>query len=284
MFAGKAWGDENNFPVILFHGLLDNCGSFSRLIEFLPTSFYYVGIDFPGHGKSSHFQDGIPLQYFNYVLSVRFIVDYFKFSKCHLIGHSLGAQIIITFAALYPENIDKIICLDGIIPEPISLEKTVVRFRKILENISSSVPGKIPPSYSYEEALDRLIRNRHFPLRREAGEALLERSLVPSANGFRFSSDQRLKGWWRIPMTLEQIKQFVIRVKCPILLILASDTQNNYKPVYGEEYVERLETFVKGVIDIKVVTVEGNHDVHNNCPERVLPHIRSFLLDIKSNL
>ncbi|CAG7817538.1 unnamed protein product [Allacma fusca] len=57
--SGKTWGDVNGIPVLGLHGWTDNAGTFDRLAPLLPKSLYFVAIDLPGHGRSSHHPEGL---------------------------------------------------------------------------------------------------------------------------------------------------------------------------------------------------------------------------------
>lgn len=281
MFAGKTWGNGKNYPVILLHGILDNCCFFDRLIRLLPPSFFYMAIDLPGHGKSSNFPNGVPLEFLNYFISVRYAVDHYKCQKFNLIGHNFGGQIGMFLAAMYPERVDKIVCLEGIIPEPIPLNETVEKTMARLNNIYSCVPSVNKPSYSLNEAADKLLASRFTELNDEAKQNLLSRSLTAGSEGCRLSNDDRLKAYWRVPMTLEQIECFVKRVQNPVLLIIG---RNIFSQLIGENYLIRLESYIKEADNIKIAYVKGSHDVHIIHPERVAVHIGPYFNGFKCNL
>lgn len=104
--AAKTWGSSKNYPILVIHGLMDNASSFDRLISQLPKSFYYVCIDLPGHGYSSHFPSSVPLKFLNYVHCIKFVLDELNWKNCASIAHSLGASMIHFFTYLYPSYSD----------------------------------------------------------------------------------------------------------------------------------------------------------------------------------
>lgn len=114
-------------------------------------------------------------------------------------AHSYGGQIGFIFAQLYPECIEKLIMLDTIITFPIAVKNFKHYLSRSVDahiNIEKKLlEKKKPPSYTHEEALDRLWNGRSYaPIKLEAAKALLERAIAPTEDGkFIFTVDQRLK-------------------------------------------------------------------------------------------
>lgn len=281
-FVGKSYGNPANQMALVIHGLQDNCGSFDRLLPYLPQSFYYVCIDLPSHGKSSYMPGNFYIHSIDYILVYKLIFDHFNRKKYIIIGHSYGGQIGILFSQLYPEYVLKLIMLDTVYFFPYTpltfkhaMEDYSKEYVKIAENQSSP---NTRPTYTYEAALNRLITNRKYGyLNKEAAEPILKRNTEKLADGkYRFTLDPRLKLVMNPGYTMQTIVQMVkkIPVQCPHILILTANTpqQQWFKPV-----IQVLKTNKK----CKIVLVRGDHDVHNKHPERVAPHIAKFLLNSK---
>uniref|UniRef100_A0A8C9HD83 AB hydrolase-1 domain-containing protein n=1 Tax=Piliocolobus tephrosceles TaxID=591936 RepID=A0A8C9HD83_9PRIM len=88
--AAKAWGSLQGPPVLCLHGWLDNANSFDRLIPLLPQDFYYVAMDFGGHGLSSHYSPGVPYYQQTFVSEIRRVVADLKWNRFSILGHSFG--------------------------------------------------------------------------------------------------------------------------------------------------------------------------------------------------
>nr|XP_018900562.1 PREDICTED: probable serine hydrolase [Bemisia tabaci] len=277
---GKTWGNNSNAPVLVVHGRLDNCGTFDPLIPLLPQEYFYVCIDFPGHGKSSPFPVGTPLKFFDFVLTMKRVVDYFNWKEVTCLGHSFGVQTSLYLAAIYPELVTKIIALEiGL--GGVETSQLTLRYRERFDQLLSlekKLANRSPPSYSYAEAANRVKKNRWMSeLTDEACSVLIKRSLVPNGNGFYFSTDQRFRLGVGPDLTGEQQISIFKQVKCPVLLILGDITEREFWA--KADIVKEIYNYFKTeALNISMVTVSGNHDVHLNHPERVSPHIRSFLL------
>ncbi|CAH0393130.1 unnamed protein product [Bemisia tabaci] len=284
---GKTWGDNNNAPVLVVHGRQDNCGTFDPLIPQLPQEYFYVCIDHPGHGKSSPFPAGTPLKFFDYVLTLKRVINYFSWKEVICLGHSFGAQVSLYLAAFYPELVKKIIALDGVSPDCVETHQITSWYRRQFDNFLSQekkLANKSPPSYSYSEAAHRVKNNRWMSqLTDEACNILIERSLVPNENGYYFSTDQRFKIGVLPGLTSDQQISVFKQIRCPIIMIVADETaskfwskDSNIKNVYNYFKFEALNA--------SVIIVSGNHDVHLNHPERVSPYVKSFLSNARSKL
>ena len=90
--AAKEWGNPNGLPVLAVHGWLDNAGSFDPLIPYIskPHNLHIVAIDEPGVGFSSHKPPGSEYGRWSTLIEMKRVIDFMKWDKCTLIGHSQG--------------------------------------------------------------------------------------------------------------------------------------------------------------------------------------------------
>lgn len=250
-------------------------------MPFFPASLFVVCIDLPGHGYSSHFSPGVLLNFMDYVLTIKRVADYFCWSTFYYLGHSFGAQIGAYFSAFYPQYVAKLIMLDAIASYyPLdNIKRHAQVTRKLLDN-EVKMAGRKRPSYSYEEALERIKINRISKLDNEAAIALLKRSVVPYENGYSFSTDQRLKIAVWSSWNAQQNLQILKNIKCPQLIIFARESL----PVMSLNIFRPVMQIYKSRKNFHYKVVEGNHDVHNNNPERVAPLVEKFLIEFNSKL
>nr|XP_023017660.1 serine hydrolase-like protein 2 isoform X1 [Leptinotarsa decemlineata] len=282
--AGKAYGEEQDPLVVCTHGIMDNAGSLDRLITYLPNTFYYIAVDLPGHGQSSHFPPHLPIHTLNYLLVYKYISKYYG-KKYIILGHSYGGQIGILYAQLYPDCVEKVIMLDTVSIFPVSASYFKDYISGNLEDfvkMEEKLLGKQPPSYTEEEALHKLQNGRNYgPITRAAAVALFPRSVKKVGNDqYQFTLDQRIKHALNLTRDIRYIIETLKSnpLQCPVLFILGK------KSTAQQVYLSSLIQYLKKQKNIRFKMVEGNHDVHNNNPERVAPHIVKFLLWKKGKL
>ncbi|KAF4526753.1 hypothetical protein B566_EDAN015100 [Ephemera danica] len=282
--AAKAWGHPDGLPIIGVHGLQDNAATFDRLAPLLPTSFYLVSIDLPGHGLSSHLPKGTLYNFLDMMQVITRIANHFNWKKFYYLGHSLGGQIGTYYASLYPERVIKLVIVDAFRPGAISENGYIAIFRsrhkKLLELEKKLENGK-EPCYTYEEAKRRVLASRFSILTPDAADIFLNRSLRPNNGGYTFRLDQRLKFLVYPPHTNSQQIAIIGNLRCPFLLVKASESL----PMYEMRTTQELLTLLRMSSSVfEEIVVEGTHDVHLIHPERVSTAVSTFLLHSKSQL
>ncbi|XP_051016051.1 serine hydrolase-like protein 2 isoform X2 [Acomys russatus] len=258
--AVKAWGSQKNPPVLCLHGWLDNANSFDRLIPLLSQDYYYVAMDFGGHGLSSHYNPGLPYYHQNFVSEVRRVATAFKWTRFSLLGHSFGG----TVGGMETENI------------------LTYKRRNIEHTLQVEASQKSPRVLSPEEMLQGFLSNNSH-VKKECGELLLQRGATKVATGLVLNRDRRIS----LPensfefMSRELFVHSTRSLQANVLLIKAMSgyydvrrtNDDNKEPVVF--MVDTLKTILRE--RFQFVEVPGNHYVHLNEPHLVAGAINSFL-------
>ncbi|XP_017888159.1 serine hydrolase-like protein [Ceratina calcarata] len=263
--AAKIYGPPMEKKALLVHGILDNAGTFNRLIGYLPRGYQYVSIDLPGHGLSSHFPPGKPLHFFDYMYSIFLVLEALKWKTCVYIAHSFGAHIGTYFSIVYPNRLEKIVTFDGF--NPFFMDDPVSDIKKMYDLESYSKEST--RLYSKDEALFAMQFLRMEVLTMEAAEALFQRAVTKIDNLYKYNRDTRLRYFMK-PFILEEQHREIYSKYCTKTLIITI------------EHSHRISSKIIEVIDkdlLTLVIVKGNHDVHNNSPETVAPYVCKFLDD-----
>ena len=95
------------------HGWLDNGASFLPLAPWL-GAFHLVCVDLPGHGHSDH--KSTPYVFVDWLDDLYQITQAAGWQRFILLGHSLGALIASAYAGVFPEQIERLILLEGLGP------------------------------------------------------------------------------------------------------------------------------------------------------------------------
>eukprot|EP00092_Neocalanus_flemingeri_P036597 GFUD01039847.1.p1 GENE.GFUD01039847.1~~GFUD01039847.1.p1 ORF type:complete len:328 (+),score=68.62 GFUD01039847.1:37-1020(+) len=284
--AAVQWtlGDGPYTDWVAVHGLLDNAGTFNKIIPGLPEGIRVTCIDLPGHGLSSKLAAGSLYYMLDHVATLQRVKDYLGMEKCVLLGHSMGGWICGLYAAIMPEQVLGLVSIDGIKPISRYSDGMIPRIREYFGTLEKLEAKRNEKGMSEEEAFDKLFKGTNMlhgqgAITEEAARCLLTRGIIKSASGsgFVFTRDIKhiLKDLYGIAH--EYNTEFAANIRCPHLLVRAS--AENAATAWGKEK-EAMEEVLSIYNRNKLFTladVLGSHHVHLNNPERVLPHIDTFV-------
>ena len=115
--AYAEWGDPAAPPLLLVHGGRDQKRSWDRVAARLSAHYRVIAHDLRGHGQSDWVSDG-DYGVMDHVFDVASLVDHLGLERFTLIGHSLGGNITLRYAGLFPDQIEKLVALEGLGPSP----------------------------------------------------------------------------------------------------------------------------------------------------------------------
>jgi len=284
--AGKVWGPPDGKPILGLHGWLDNAGTHDALVQHLSPGYRFVCLDHPGHGRSSHYPPGMQYKMSDAFTFIHQVLDYLKWDKCTIIGHSLGAGMGMWYASLFPDKVNKIVAIDLLSFGPTKLQKHVRQSRKSVQEAVAihkklSSGGKIP-YYNYEDSCARAFMAANIlgglgSITKESVEILMKRGLVEHPDDpdlFSWSADLRLRIPTTFNMVQEVAEEYASNISAPHLIIKAKDS-NRY--MSDECYDRLLKVYRLHNPNFLYREVEGGHHLHLNTPELVAPLINSFL-------
>ncbi|MBV7314414.1 alpha/beta fold hydrolase [Shewanella sp. NIFS-20-20] len=252
--------------LIAVHGWLDNAYSFYPLAQCL-EDIPLLAVDWPGHGLSPQRPPGYPLHFFDYISDLKQIVDYCssQFEQVIVVGHSLGALVTSTYAAVATESLAGVILLEGLVPmaEPSRCAK-----QRLASSLSSHASPSEPKGYASVAAL-AAARSKLTGLSSQWSYLLVERNTVEYAGKFYWRTDPRLKkdSPWR--MTPEQRQQLLANTDLPMLLVQGAQGyhQITSQLSFAADWFPRLEQ----------VTLPGDHHFHMSAAEQLAARIREFI-------
>lgn len=118
------YGDGSGEPVLLIHGVTSSNRAFQIFAdELIARGKSPFAVDLRGRGDSNQLPGPFGMaQHANDLLSV---IEYFKWVKPEVIGHSMGGFVLAALVGLYPERVGRVVFADGGIPLPMPPGMTV---------------------------------------------------------------------------------------------------------------------------------------------------------------
>lgn len=239
--------------LLMVHGWLDNAASFSKLIPLL-HDFHVIAIDLPGHGKSSHRSPDAHYHLLDYVHDLQCLVHAQGWKDFSIVGHSLGGIISSMYCAVFPELVDKFVCIEsaGPLTEPEST--SVEQLRKAIQSRIEANEKQIKQPKDLNSIVH--ARQKVSDLTSENAGMILQRNTIydKQTDTLQWSTDKRLRTVSSLRLTNPQVENLLKGIQCPIHFVLGS---NGFSKV--KDLMEKRKSLFKNA---QVTTVEGGHHVH----------------------
>ena len=260
--------------------LQDNAGTFDRLIPLLPRDQSFLAIDLPGHGLSSRVPDGLAYHATDNLYILNFLCKEYNWDRISLLGHSMGSILSFIFATVFPAKVDMLIQIDALKPQVYDSVKVVEnledRIKYFMLADQRNQEKREPPSYTFEEMIERVTAGTHGSVTKETAQYLLKRNIKKSEKfpgKYYFTRDSRLKH--SFPSNFQQSVSCELskRLNMPHMFIKALSAPYWEKREYFNEVLDILKKNPK----FENHVVDSTHHVHLTEPEKIAPLITEFL-------
>ncbi len=217
------WGNPDAPPLLLLHGGRDHCRNWDWIAQALCDRYHIIAPDLRGHGDSAHSSDGYyTMEGFVYDLAQ--IIHQLGLAPLNIVAHSLGGNIAVRYAGLYPENVRKLVSIEGLGDAPAVVaerRKTPVfeRMRNWIDQ-QRTMSSRMPRRYaSIEEALQRMMQeNPH--LTSERARHLTVHGVIQNEDGsYSWKFDNYLRVFPPVDISQRDKEQLWQRISCPTLLV-----------------------------------------------------------------
>ena len=111
------WGNDDAPPLLLVHGGRDHCRSWDWVAERLCDRYHVIAPDLRGHGDSAWSPDGnYDMDAFVYDLAQ--LIHQLDLAPVTIVAHSMGGNVALRYTGLYPDNVRKLVAIEGLGPSP----------------------------------------------------------------------------------------------------------------------------------------------------------------------
>jgi len=100
--------------VILLHGYTQTSRMWRPLIPHLSGKFTVIAPDLPGIGDSEIPKDGLDMK--NAAIRIHALAHALHIDKARVVGHDIGLMVAYAYAAMYPNEVEKLVVMDAFLP------------------------------------------------------------------------------------------------------------------------------------------------------------------------
>ena len=267
------WGNPEAPPLLLVHGGQDHCRNWDWVAAQLRKDWHVIAPDLRGHGNSEWSADGsYPMT--NYVYDLAQLIHQQELAPVTIVAHSMGGNIALRYTGIHPENVRKLVAIEGLGPSPKMLAERGQlaiheRLAKWIQD-TRALAGRLPRRYhSIEDAFARMqAENTH--LSPEQARHLTHHGVNQNEDGtYSWKFDNYVRVWQAYDIQQSELHQLWGRVTCPTLLVYGKESWAS-----NPEQDGRIQHFNTA----KVVTFEkAGHWVHHDRLDDFLALMRDFL-------
>jgi pimeloyl-ACP methyl ester carboxylesterase len=222
------WGDADAPPLILLHGGRDHCRNWDWVAEELSKDWHIIAPDLRGHGDSAWTNDG-NYSMMPYVYDLGQLVHQLDLAPVSIVAHSLGGNIALRYTGLYPENVRKLVAIEGLGPSPAMLaerNKTdqAGRLRQWIDD-KRSAAARIPKRYpTFDDALARM-QEENAHLSEEQVRHLTVHAVSRNEDGsYSWKFDPHVHVWTAVDIDQQDLETLWGAITCPTLLCYGEDS------------------------------------------------------------
>jgi pimeloyl-ACP methyl ester carboxylesterase len=265
------WGNADAPALLMIHGNRDHCHNWDWLAQRFRDDHHIVAPDLRGHGDSQ-WTTGSTYSSVEYVSDIAQLIHQRGMAPLRIIAHSLGGMVALKYAGVYPENVERLVVIEGTGPPPSFLFNRPAAPERLRTWIESSrgLSGRSPRRYaSLDEAYRRMQEANPHLSPEQARHLTIHGSNQNEDGTYSWKFDNYIHVHTPFDMSPEENDALRAAIACPVLLLSGSESWAN-----REEDADNLVTDFR---DARHEVVEGaGHWVHHDQLDHVVGLVREF--------
>ena len=262
--------------MILIHGGRDHCRNWDWVAEHFRNDYHIIAPDLRGHGDSEWMRGGSYNQ-IDYVYDIAQLLDQKGMAPVTVIGHSLGGSIALLYTALFPQNVRKLVAIEGMGPPPAMIKARInqslgPRVHDWMADLRK-LSGRLVRRYAtLEDAFQRMqTENPH--LSKERTRHLTIHGSNQNEDGtYSWKFDNYVRAFAPSGIPFEDIWAMFTEITCPTLLVRGLESWASDPIADG-----RAKNFS---CPLEVASfADAGHWVHHDQLEAFVGRTREFLED-----
>lgn len=267
------WGNRDAPPLLLLHGGRDHSRNWDWTARALQKDWHIIAPDWRGHGDSQWSADG-EYKTLTYIYDLAQLIHQQKLAPVTIVAHSMGGNIALRYAGLYPDHVRKIVAIEGLGPSPKMLEARLAvdfaeRTRAWIDK-KRAAAARTPRRYASVEDCLRRMREENTHLSEEQARHLTIHGVNQNEDGtYGWKFDPYLNIWGDSDMTQTQVETLWSRITAPTLLLYGANSWASNPQADG-----RIGHFHTARVS---VYENAGHWLHHDQFERFVGELNGFL-------
>jgi pimeloyl-ACP methyl ester carboxylesterase len=267
------WGNKDAPPLVLLHGGRDHCRSWDWTAEVLRKNWHVIALDLRGHGDSDWSPDG-DYSMAAYLYDMAQLIHQLALAPVTIVAHSLGGNLALRYAGLYPANVRRIAAIEGLGPSPAMLAERLQtpmaeHIRKWIDE-KRSLSARAPKRYqNLDDAFARMKSENKFLSEEQARHLTLHGATQNEDGTWSWKFDNYIRMWPPFDITHEDLQALWRAIDCPTLLVYGNDSWASNPQKDGR---------AKSFRHARVISfANAGHWVHHDQFDAFMQELKAFL-------
>lgn len=267
------WGNPDAPPLILLHGGRDHSRSWDWTAQALRDKWHVIAPDLRGHGDSDWSPDGDYGSLAN-LYDLAQLIHQLRLAPVTIVAHSYGGNIALRYAGTFPENVRKLVAIEGLGPSPKMLTERLAkpvtkRLRDWIEAKRASA-GRVQKKYATLDDAFRRMKEENHHLSDEQARHLTIHGVSQNEDGtytWKFDPYMRIFPPFDLPQA--EIEHIWQSITCQTLLLYGKDSWASNPVTDGRAKhfrAARVETYENAA-----------HWLHHDQFDRFIAELKAFL-------
>lgn len=267
------WGNREAPLLLLVHGGRDHCRSWDWVAEALRDRWHVIAPDLRGHGDSAWSPDG-NYEMSAFVYDLAQLVHQLDAGPVTIVAHSLGGNIATRYTGLFPENVRKLVSIEGLGASPKVLAERAAtpfadRWRKWIAD-KRGAAGRLPKRYAtLEDALARMKAENAYLTDDQARHLTIHGINRNEDGSWSWKFDNHLNVWPFSDIPQAEIEALWRAITCPTLMLYGADSWAS-----NPERDGRIAHFANARV---VEFANAGHWLHHDQFDRFMAELEGFL-------
>jgi pimeloyl-ACP methyl ester carboxylesterase len=267
------WGNPDKPPLVLLHGGRDHCRNWDWVAQALRADWHIIAPDLRGHGDSQWSTNG-SYDMAGYVYDLAQLIHQQRLAPVTIIAHSLGGNITLRYAGIYPEAVSRLVAIEGLGPSRAFVtERAAIDFSRRMDEWvqgQRALAGRLPRRYPSIEDAFRRMQDENPHLTAEQARHLTVHGVSQNEDGtYSWKFDNYVRAWPPYDMRGKDIQALWARINCPTLLLYGSESRAGNPESDGRARHFR---------NARVIGIDrAGHWLHHDRLDEFLRIVREFL-------
>jgi pimeloyl-ACP methyl ester carboxylesterase len=219
------WGNPAAPPLLLIHGNRDHAHNWDWTAARLQDRYHIVAPDLRGHGDSQ-WSAGSMYAPAEFVYDIAQLVHQQQLAPLRVVAHSLGGNIALRYAGTYPEDVERLVVIEGWggIVRGHQRPHAPERMRAWIQT-QRSLAARQPRRYAtLDDAYRRMLEANPHLSAEQARHLTIHGANQNEDGTYTWKFDNYIHASQVLDLPSEDVRELWRNVACPVLLVTGSES------------------------------------------------------------